>query len=116
MATTPMPLDPDHDMLTLTHARLRVRSGDYSGAGRVLRRILERNPSDTEARALLRAIEGRPATPTTEPEDESLEPPHAGDPGRLAGEFRRTLAGPTVALAERIRRLEHWLARICRPD
>jgi len=112
MATTPM--HSDHELLTLTHARLRVRNGDFRGAERVLRRILERDPSDDEARALLRSVEGRPADSTAGPEEEPLEPPRAGDPGRLAGEFRRALAGTTASATERARRLEEWLLRIRR--
>ena len=114
MATKSMHPDPDDELLTLTHARLRVRNGDYCGAARVLRRILEREPSDAEARALLRSIAGRSADSTAEAEEPPLEPPRAGDPGRLAGEFRRTFAGTTVSAAERARRLEDWLVKIRR--
>jgi len=42
---------------TLTHARLRARQGDLPGARRVLRQLLERDPADPAAHALLRDLD-----------------------------------------------------------
>jgi hypothetical protein len=109
-----MPSDSEPELLTLTHARLRVRSGDYVGARRLLRCILELDPEHVEARELLRSIVGLVPEAPPDAAEEPLAPPEAGDPRGLAAEFRRILAGPVGSPVERIQRLERWLARVRR--
>ena len=81
-----------HDeFATLTHARVRLRQGDYAAARLILTRLLERDPDETQARALLDFL-ARPG----------ITPAGAASPDR-AQNRRRT-----------VRRLENWLARIRR--
>jgi len=113
-----LPSSPETTLASMTHARLRVRQGDYREAGRLLREILERDPEHVEARQLLREIDRRPdSTPTPVPEERATSSPTPGDPGRLAGRFRGVLGGTESAPSpadQRARRLERWLDRIKR--
>ena len=103
---------PNETLATLTHARLRVRQGDYAAAATLLGRLLEREPQHAEACELLRSIEGRQGSAIDEPAPETLRPPEAAEATRLAGVFREALSG--VMPRRRIERLEAWLQRIRR--
>ena len=48
---------------TLTHARLRARQGDLSGARAILRELLARDAPDPRARRLLEQLGGRSREP-----------------------------------------------------
>jgi hypothetical protein len=111
----PSPDDPEDSLTTLTHACLRVAQEDYRAAERLLRAVLEREPDHVEARQLLETIARRATTTADEqPGGDALEPPVAGDPARLAGEFRDTLGRAEMPPGLRIRRLESWLRKIRR--
>lgn len=105
------PEPPDEGFASLTHARLRARQGDYRGAARVLRELLERDPDRQEAQQLLRRI-GRLADTgqSPKPQEPAVSPPTPAEAGRLAGRFRKALGGPDP----RVRRLERWLGKIRR--
>ena len=98
----------------MTHARIRARQGDVSGARRVLTGILERSPDDAEARTLLAELEGKAGRRARVEPAEPLVLPEAADARALADRFRRTLApAPRIAVVSgRVRRLEAWLTRI----
>jgi len=102
------------EILTLTHARLRLEQGDIVGARRVLTGILERSPEDAEAQAMLADLRGRTGRPATSERSETLPHPQRTDARSLAASFRKSLgagSGPLGA-SGRIRRLEAWLERI----
>ena len=105
-------------LASMTHARLRVRQGDYREAGRLLREILERDPEHVEAQQLLLGIARR--ADTTAPsiqEERAASPPTPADPARLAGRFREVLGGNGSLASSgdrRVRALERWLQRIRR--
>ena len=103
--------DPLETLATLTHARLRVRQGDYAAAVTLLQRLLEREPEQAEARVLLRSIEGRQGIARAEPAAEALRPPESAEASRLAGVFRQALSGAPEP-QRRIRRLEEWLNKL----
>jgi hypothetical protein len=105
--------DTAETLVTLTHARLRVRQGDYTAAGTLLRRILKREPDHGEALELLRSIDDQPRTVSVEPVEDVLKPPEARDAARLARGFRDALVG-REGRRQRIRRLEDWLRRVRR--
>ena len=54
-----LPNSSETTLASMTHARLRVRQGDYGEAGRLLREILERDPTHVDARQLLLRIARR---------------------------------------------------------
>ncbi len=58
-----LPNTSETTLASMTHARLRVRQGDYREAGRLLREILERDPEHVAAQQLLLRIAGRLDTP-----------------------------------------------------
>jgi hypothetical protein len=122
---------------TMTHARLRADQGDLVGARRILRDILEGDPRNDEARALLarlgsrrgrQAADDRPAPaglPAAAMADAGLPAVASAKAGDLADAFRRELstdepspapdagdAAHTATTARRVERLERWLARI----
>ena len=96
---------------TLTHARIRAAQGDRSGARRIARAILDRDPKDEGARALLDALGAASDLPTDEIEEPTPDVPVAAAPGDLRAAFRERLGlgeprDPRVALttwADRIR-------------
>ena len=101
------------DLVTVTHARIRADQGDLTGARRILREILDRNPDHREARALLAELAGRGDAPHREESDSRLEDARPATPSELAGDFRNALG--RVPRTRRItHRLETWLSRISR--
>ncbi len=112
------PSSPETALASMTHARLRVRQGDYREAGRLLREILERDPEHVEAQQLLLGIARRPDTVAPLVQEERATPPAMpADPERLVGRFRKALGGNGSAPSSgdrRVRRLERWLHRIQR--
>jgi hypothetical protein len=106
------------EILTMTHARIRVGQGDVRGARRVLRKILERSPEDPEARAMLDELDGRLESDSRPDQDEPLAAVEPIDAARLAERFRSALGtqGPLRGVPGRVRRLETWLSRIRRAD
>jgi hypothetical protein len=81
--------------LTVTHARIRVRQGDFPTARRILAAILEFSPAHPGARALLDEIGGRASAE-----------PLGTDHGKVSGEdddSRRV-----------VEHLSRWLDRIKR--
>ena len=113
-----MPDPPNDGFASLTHARLRAGQGDYRGAARLLREILERDPNRDEAQQLLLEIGRRPdiRAPSVQ-EERATPPPTPADPERLAGRFRGILRGngfARIPRGRRARRLERWLHRIQR--
>ncbi len=112
------PTSLETTLASMTHARLRVRQGDYREAARLLREILERDPEHVEAQQLLLGIARRPDT-TAPPvqEERATSPPTPADPGRLVGRFREVLGGNGSLPSSgdrRVRALERWLHRIRR--
>ena len=112
------PSSPETALASMTHARLRVRQGDYREAGRLLREILERNPQHAEARELLLGIARRPDTTAPRVQEERpTSPPTPSDPECLVGRFREVLGGSGFAPSSgdrRVGRLERWLHKIRR--
>ena len=107
-----MTAEPGESFATLTHARLRAAQGDVGGAVRILRVILEVQPSHREARELLDEITGRPAVPHAEPVERpaaEIVPAAAGD---LAGQFRKALGANRRRV--RVERLSLWLQKLQR--
>ena len=107
-----MTAEPGESFATLTHARLRASQGDVGGAARILRVILEVQPTHREARELLDEITGRPSVPHAEPAERpvaEIVPAVAGD---LAGQFRDALSANRRRV--RIERLSVWLQRVQR--
>ena len=102
----------------MTHARLRVRQGDYREAGRLLREILKRDPQHVEAQQLLLRIARQLDTPAPPVgEERATCPPTPADPERLVGRFREVLTGSASAPGPddgRAERLERWLHKIQR--
>ncbi len=94
---------------TLTHARIRAGQGDRSGARRIVRAILAREPWNHEARDFFDQLAGndrpRPAA-GTEP---ATDPPVEAKAEDLAARFRQVLEG---GADPRIERLAVWLSRI----
>ena len=97
---------------TLTHARLRASQGDIASALRILRGILEVQPGHHEARALLAAIENRPAVVHTEPLEAAAEPVKPATAEGLSLRFREAFGVRRSGAS--IRRLSSWLERLNR--
>lgn len=94
---------------TLTHARIRAGQGDRSGARRVLREVLEREPWNREARDYFDQLAGQDRLRPAEMPEAVPEPPLAATAEDLGARFRELLEiGPD----ERIQRLNAWLGRI----
>jgi hypothetical protein len=95
---------------TLTHARIRAAQGDLTGARRIARAILERDPDDADARELLAALGSRGDAPTREAEDPVLDAPTAVAADDLRDAFRTRLGlQPEIGPRER---LAAWLERV----
>ena len=95
---------------TLTHARIRAAQGDRSGARRIARSILERDPGDRGARDLLEALGASGDLPAVEPEEPTPDVPVSAAPQDLRASFRARLGldapgDPRAALTA-------WLGRI----
>ncbi len=101
-------------LLTVTHARLRAAQGDTAGARRILEAILARSPGRPDAVELLASLSSRPQQVSSDP-GEIARPaaPVPGEPSDLIARFRSELDGTGPSAAERIRRLEEWLAKVC---
>lgn len=100
---------------TVTHARLRAFQGDVRGAERLLRGILDRNPSDADAKELLAALERYPAVrPIPEDDGTLVEPRRPAAANELASAFRAALGGRAGRGPGRTSkaRLREWAARI----
>jgi len=107
-----MSAEPGGPFATLTHARLRVGQGDVAGAARILRVILEVQPSHDEARRLLAEIENRATALHKEPR---AEPPEAVTPATahdLSHRFRAALDVKERGVP--VDRLHSWLERMRR--
>ena len=104
-----MSLEPEGSFATLTHARVRIDQGDVAGALRILRMILEVQPSHDEARRLLTEIKHRAATSHEEREEPAPEAVTAATTHGLSRRFREVLAGDPRKV--RIDRLRSWLER-----
>jgi len=101
----------------MTHARIRAAQGDTSGARKILRAILERQPGHSEALALLGELSRRRGAARGEEADEALPERQPSDPRKLAARFRRALGrSATPDAGRRVKRLEAWLANISRED
>lgn len=84
-----------------------------SAARRIVRAVLDEDPDEPAASALLRELEAGVALPRPPPDEaEPLPPPVAADPARLAEAFRAALGGSRPATAKTAERLERYLARI----
>ena len=94
---------------TLTHARIRAMQGDRSGARRVLRAILEREPWNREAMDLFEQLAGQDRPRRRVPPDPAPGPPVEATAQDLGDQFRRMLEGDADP---RIHRLSAWLGRI----
>ena len=101
-----MKTDSGESFATLTHARLRVAQGDFGGASRILRVILEVQPSHHEARELLEELTGRLAVAHTEAAEEPAAATVPATAGDLAQRFRDTLADPRRSVL--VERLSQW--------
>jgi len=94
---------------TLTHARIRAGQGDRSGARRILRAILEKEPWNREALEYFHQLAGKDR-PRSDAGAESVPvPPVAAKADDLAARFRQVLDGKADP---RIERLTVWLGRI----
>ena len=91
---------------TLTHARLRAAQGDFGGAARILRVILEVQPEHDEARVLLAEIEGRKAVAHSETQDGPVDAVTSATSGDLARRFRDTLGADDSRASVRL--LSAW--------
>jgi hypothetical protein len=94
---------------TLTHARIRAAQGDRSGARRVLRAILEREPWNREALDLFDQLAGQDRPRRSVPPDPTPGPPVEATAQDLGDRFRRMLEGEADP---RIHRLSAWLGRL----
>lgn len=94
---------------TLTHARLRLSQGDFDGAARVLRVIVDTRPTDKEALRMLAEVEDRVAVAHKEPSDEKVEDVTPDTARGLARKFRNALDSRRTS--ESIDRLRVWLER-----
>jgi hypothetical protein len=104
------------DLLTMTHARIRLSQGDVSGARAILREILRRDPSHGQALQLLDALRHRASRPAESEADETLCPPEAADLATLRRRFRAAIGerGAASDVRRRIERLRRWLDRLSR--
>lgn len=95
---------------TLTHARIRAAQGDRSGARRIARAILARDPDDAAARELLEALGAEGDAPAGEADDPVPDVPVAAAAADLKEAFRARLGfdPPPDPKA----RLALWLDRI----
>ncbi len=100
-------------LLTVTHARLRAAQGDAAGARKILGAILKRSPGRPDALELLRSLSGKPPQSGSEPDEDVSARSDAGDPSDVIARFRSELDGSSPSAAERIRRLEEWLRKVC---
>jgi hypothetical protein len=107
-----MTAEPGESFATLTHARLRAAQGDIGGAARILRVILEVQPSHREARELLDEITGRSTVPHAEPAERPAVEAVPAAAGDLAGRFRDALGSNRRRV--RVERLTLWLSRMQR--
>jgi hypothetical protein len=95
---------------TLTHARIRAAQGDLTGARRIARAILERDPEDLAARELLASLASRTDAPAHESEEPVLDAPTAVAADELRDTFRTRLGlAPAGGPRER---LASWLDRV----
>ena len=94
---------------TLTHARIRAGQGDRSGARRIVRAILEREPWNGEARDFFDQLAGKDRPPQASGAEPLTAPPVAATAKGLAARFRQVLDG---GADPRIERLTVWLDRI----
>ena len=94
---------------TLTHARLRAEQGDRSGARKVLRAILEREPWNREARDYFEQLAGQDRPRPDLPQEKVPRPPVEARAEDLGERFRQVLDG---GADPRIHRLSAWLDRI----
>ena len=94
---------------TLTHARIRAGQGDRSGARRIVRDVLKREPWNREARDYFDQLAGQDRLRPAETPEPVQQPPQTATAEELGARFREVLdSGPDV----RIQRLNSWLGRI----
>ena len=101
-------------LITLTHARLRARQGDLRTARRIVRKILDEDPENVEARALLDSFTGRAGREAAAEARSELEPRQAADAAQLATRFREALGRTHSGTERKIARLKRWRTRIRR--
>ena len=101
--------EPDAGFATLTHAKLRASQGDFAGAARIVRVILQAQPGHEEARAFLASIDGRVPVTYRERREPEPAPTSPAEAAELSPAFRRALDGGKVSA-----RLEAWVDRIRR--
>jgi len=100
---------PDGGFATLTHAKLRASQGDFAGAARIVRVILQAQPGHEEARAFLASLDGRVPVTYRERREPEAGAAFAAQAAELAPAFRRVLDEGEAAA-----RLEAWIERIRR--
>ncbi|HEX6851612.1 MAG TPA: hypothetical protein VF139_09410 [Candidatus Polarisedimenticolaceae bacterium] len=95
---------------TLTHARIRAAQGDLTGARRIARAILDRDPEDSAARELLTTLGSHGDAPSREADEPVPDAPTTAAADDLRESFRARL-GLAPALGPR-ERLTAWLERV----